>query len=430
MTVESDDTTIAHPAVGATVPGRFAGAMAGGTAGLILVQAGWVFAGMDYTIYSSALPLILADLHISIPTGGLIFFLSLQGTWIGSLLVPVIADYFGRRRAMMGNILLYALTTGAVAFAASSAYLTVARFLVNFGIGAEQPIGATYLAERWNPKTRARAMGFMQSGFAIGLLIASLLLATIAPVYGWRPLFLIGAIPALLVVGFRFWLPESEKWKERQEQKRRAQSAETARSSGFTMGQLFTPELRKATLVGTILLLAGNTAGGGILAWAPTYLKVARGLDIGAVGWLGVVQALGLLFGYNMSGVLSDWTSRRVSLMVAFGLGIVSLIAFGLVTNLVLVAIALFLVGAALGGQFGNFITYLSELFPTAARATGVGWCMGIGLVAWSIVPLVLGFLAPNGNFGTLFAILGGTACLIGIITAFLGPETKDRPLA
>ncbi len=80
MTVESDDTTIAHPPVGATVPGRFAGAMAGGTAGLILVQAGWVFAGMDYTIYSSALPLILADLHISIPTGGLIFFLSLQGT--------------------------------------------------------------------------------------------------------------------------------------------------------------------------------------------------------------------------------------------------------------------------------------------------------------------------------------------------------------
>jgi putative MFS transporter len=429
MTVESDDTTIAHPPVGTTVPGRFAGAMAGGTAGLILVQAGWIFAGMDYTIYSSALPLILADLHISIPTGGLIFFLSLQGTWIGSLLVPVIADYFGRRRAMMGNILLYALTTGAVAFAASSAYLTVARFLVNFGIGAEQPIGATYIAERWNPRTRARAMGFMQSGFAVGLLIASLLLATVAPRYGWRPLFLVGAIPALLVVGFRFWLPESEKWKEHQEQKRRAQASEAERSSGFTMGQLFTPTLRRATLVGTVLLLAGNTAGGGILAWAPTYLKVARGLDIGAVGWLGVVQALGLLVGYNMSGVLSDWTSRRISLMVAFGLGIVSLIAFGLVTNLALVAIALFLVGTALGGQFGNFITYLSELFPTAARATGVGWCMGIGLVAWSIVPLVLGLLAPTGNFGTLFAILGGAACLIGIITAFLGPETKDRPL-
>jgi putative MFS transporter len=417
MTVESDDTTIAHPPVGATVPGRFTGAMAGGTAGLILVQMGWIFAGMDYTIYSSALPLILADLHISIPTGGLIFFLSLQGTWIGSLLVPVIADYFGRRRAMMGNILLYALTTGAVAFAASSAYLTVARFLVNFGIGAEQPIGATYIAERWNPKTRARAMGFMQSGFAIGLLFASLLLATIAPTYGWRPLFLIGALPALLVVGFRFFLPESEKWKELQE-KKRANPAEM-QHSGFTMGQLFTPSLRKATIVGTILLLAGNTAGGGILAWAPTSLKVARGL----------VQALGLLFGYNMSGVISDWTSRRVSLMIAFGLGIISLVAFGLVTNLVLVAVAIFLVGAALGGQFGNFITYLSELFPTAARATGVGWCMGIGLVAWSIVPLVLGLLAPTGNFGTLFAILGGTACLIGIITAFVGPETKGKAL-
>jgi len=116
--------------------------------------------------------------------------------------------------------------------------------------------------------------------------------------------------------------------------------------------------------------------------------------------------------------------------MLAFGLGILSLIAFGVVTNLVLLAVAIFLVGMALGGQFGNFITYLSELFPTAARATGVGWCMGIGLVAWSIVPLVLAGLAPTGNFGTLFAIFGGAACLIGIVTAFLGPETKGKPLA
>ncbi len=422
MTVAKDDSQVVRPARGLT------GAMAGGTAALVLVQAGWIFAGMDYTIYSSALPLILADLHISIVTGGIIFFLSLQGTWIGSLLVPIVADYLGRRRVMMANILLYALTTGAVAFAATNWYLTLARFLVNFGIGAEQPVGATYISERWDPRTRARAMGFMQSGFAIGLLLASLLLATVGAAYGWRVLFLIGALPALLVVAFRFWLPESEKWTEHREQVRAG--TVDPEESGFSLAQLFTPSLRKATLIGTILLLAGNAAGGGILAWAPTFLKVSRGLDISSVGWFGVVEALGLLVGYNMAGVVSDWTSRRVSLMLAFGLGILSLIAFGVVTNLVLLAVAIFLVGMALGGQFGNFITYLSELFPTAARATGVGWCMGIGLVAWSIVPLVLAGLAPTGNFGTLFAIFGGAACLIGIATAFLGPETKGKPLA
>ena len=421
-----DEATARPPAGMAT--GGFAKAMGGGTAALILVQAGWIFAGMDYTIYSSALPLILADLNISITTAGIIFFLSLQGTWIGSLLIPVIADYFGRRRVMMGNILLYSLTTGAVAFAATNWYLTLARFLVNFAVGAEQPVGATYISERWNPKTRARAMGFMQSGFAIGLLLASILLATVGATYGWRVLFVIGALPALLLVGFRFWLPESEKWVEIRDQKR-AGTLDPAQS-GFTLAQLFTPGLRRATLIGTILLLAGNTAGGGILAWAPTFLKVARNLDISSVGWFGVVLALGLLFGYNMAGVLADWTSRRVSLMVAFALGIVSLIAFGIVTNLTLLAIAIFLVGAGLGGQFGNFIVYLSELFPTAVRATGVGWCMGIGLVAWSIVPLLLGFLAPTGDFGTLFAILGGGACLIGIIAAYFGPETKGKALA
>lgn len=418
----ADQATVARPA------GAFAGAMAGGGVGLILVQAGWIFAGMDYTIYSSALPLILDDLNISITTGGVIFFLSLQGTWIGSLLVPVLADYFGRRRAMMGNILLYALTTGAVAFAASNVYLTIARFLVNFGIGAEQPVGATYIAERWNPKTRARAMGFMQSGFAIGLLLASILLATVGATWGWRVLFLIGALPALLVVGFRFWLPESKQWEEHKERMRAGTASEAEKK--FTLGQLFTPELRYATLIGTVLLLAGNAAGGGILAWAPTYLKVARGLDIASVGWFGTALAFGLLFGYNMAGVVSDWTSRRVSLMIAFALGIAALIAFGVVTNLVALAIAIFLVGTALGGQFGNFITYLSEMFPTAARATGVGWCMGIGLVVWSIVPLVLGILAPTGEFGTLFAIFGATACLIGIIAAFFGPETKGKALA
>ena len=129
-------------------------------------------------------------------------------------------------------------------------------------------------------------------------------------------------------------------------------------------------------------------------------------------------------------GIVSDWTSRRTSLMIFFALGIVALIAFGLAGSITLLAVAYFVVGVAGGGQFGNFITYLSEMFPTSARATGVGWCMGIGLVAWSIVPLVLGLLAPTGNFGTLFAVLGGSACLLGIIGTFLGPETKGQALA
>jgi len=425
----SVDDRAAHPAVSTRAPAEgFAGAMAGGSAALTLVMMGWLFSGMDYSIYASALPLILDDLKISIPSGGLIFFLSLQGLWIGSILVPIIADRYGRRRVMMGNILLYGLTTGLVALSQTSWYLTLARFLVNFGVGAEQPVGATYIAERWDPKTRARAMGFMQSGFAVGLLLASLLLATLAPTFGWRILFVIGALPALLVVAFRFWLPESEKYEEMRE--KRESGALAAEQQRFPIAQLFSPELRRATIIGMIILLAGNAAGSGILAWAPTFLKVNRGLDIGSVGWFGVVDAIGLFVGYNLAGVVSDWTSRRVSLMTFFGLGIVALIAFGVVTNLVLLAVAIFLVGVAGGGQFGNFITYLSELFPTASRATGVGWCMGIGLVAWSIVPLVLGYMAPTGDFGTLFAVLGGGACLLGIIGAFLGPETKGKALA
>src|SRR5260370_29863472 len=92
--------------------------------------------------------------------------------------------------------------------------------------------------------------------------------------------------------------------------------------------------------------------------------------------------------------------------MVFFALGIISLIAFGIVTNLALLAVAIFLVGVAGGGQFGNFITYLSELFPTSSRAPGVGWCMGIGPVPWSIWPRALGYPAPTGDFWTPFALV------------------------
>jgi len=422
----ANDPTVAGPAQPAE--DRFAVAMAGGGVALTLVLMGWLFSGMDYSIYASALPLILNDLHISIPSGGVIFFLSLQGLWVGSIAVPIVADYVGRRRVMMGNILLYALTTGAVALSQTAWFLTLARFLVNFGVGAEQPVGATYISERWNEKTRARAMGFMQSGFAVGLLLASLLLATLAPRFGWRILFVIGALPALIVVAFRFWLPETSRFEEMR--KKREQGALAKEEQGFPIAQLFTPTLRRATIIGMIILLAGNAAGSGILAWAPTYLKVNRGLDIASVGWLGTIDAIGLFVGYNLAGIVSDWTSRRTSLMIFFALGIVALIAFGLAGSITLLAVAYFVVGVAGGGQFGNFITYLSGMFPTSARATGVGWCMGIGLVAWSIVPLVLGLLAPTGNFGTLFAVLGGSACLLGIIGTFLGPETKGQALA
>jgi MFS family permease len=420
----TEDQTAGAKTIGTTV-----GFGSRTTFALFIVQAGWILASMDYSIYNFALPLIIQDLKISLPTAGLIFFLSLQGTFIGSLVVPLLADYFGRVRAMTANILLYAITTGAVAFAPSIAFLTIARFLVNFGVGGEQPVGASYISEEWNPRTRGRAMGFMQSGYALGALLASLLLATVGSRFGWRPLFVLGIIPALLVVGIRFWLPESRKWTTSQEQKSQIAAEEAREQAGFKLGQLFAPDLRKTTIIGTVLLIAGNIAGGGVFAWAPTFLKLERGLDIASVGWYGIVLSLGQFLGYNAFGFIADLIGRRITMAIYFGLGILSVIAFGLVTNLMLLIFATFFVGFTLAGIFSGFIIYLSELFPTRARATGMGWCMGIGLFFWALVPYILGLLAPGSDFGTLFAISTPVACLIGLVTLIFAPETKGREL-
>jgi MFS family permease len=419
-----------NQSTGATVVGSAQVAKSAGTIALLVVQAGWILAAMDYSIYNFALPLIIQDLKLSLPTAGLIFFLSLQGTFIGSLVVPILADYFGRVRAMAGNILLYALTTAAVAFAASGAFLTIARFLVNFGVGGEQPVGASYISEEWNSRTRGRAMGFMQSGYAIGTLLASILLATVGANYGWRPLFIIGVLPALMVVVIRLWLPESRKWtRSREERLQKVRSEERETGDRFVVAQLFAPDLRKFTIIGTILLIVGNAAGGGVFAWAPTFLKLERGLDISSVGWFGIVLALGQLVGYNAFGFIADIIGRRPTMAIYFGLGILSIVAFGLVTNLQLLAFSTFFVGFALAGVFSGFIIYLSELFPTRARATGMGWCMGIGLFFWALIPFLLGVLAPSSDFGTLFAISTPVACVIGLITLIFAPETKGRTL-
>jgi MFS family permease len=423
----------ASPAAGVaalTGPVDVVGAAYAGKLALFVVQAGWILAAMDYSIYAFALPLILDDLNISIPDAGLIFFLSLQGTFIGSLVVPILADYFGRKRAMMGNVLLYSITTGAVAFAPTAWFLTLARFFVNFGVGGEQPVGASYISEEWDPRTRARAMGFMQSGFAIGTLLAALLLATVGAAYGWRALFLIGVLPALLVLVIRFKLPESRKWTAHQDQRRQALATNRADATeGFTLKQLFAPDLLRATIIGTILLIVGNTAGGGIFAWAPTFLNTERGLDIASVGWFGVVLALGQLAGYNGFGFLADALGRRPAFAIYFSCGILSVLVFGLVTNLPLLAFATFFVGFALAGVFSGFIIYLSELFPTRARATGMGWCMGIGLFFWALVPFILGVLAPGRDFGVLFVVSVIVACVIGLVTLLFAPETRGKEL-
>lgn len=426
----------------------------GGGLALFIVQAGWILAAMDFSIYNFALPLILEDLDISIPTAGLIFFLSLQGSFVGSITVPIIADYIGRKKAMMGNITLFSLTTGAVAFATGPVYLVIARFFVNFGVGGEQPVGAAYIAEEWNPKTRGRAMGFMQSGFALGTLLASLLLATVGAAYGWRPLFLIGVLPAFLVLIIRIWLPESEMWEQVRRQRRGRRSipppdavatpgppapAEIAAPAAsvvlsedeqrFTLRQLFTPGLIRATIIGTILLIVGNTAAGGIFAWAPTFLSIERGFDIATIGWFGVVLATGQLIGYNAFGWIADAIGRRPTFALYFSFGIVSVIVFSFVINVAMLAVAILFVGFTTAGTFAGFIIYLSELFPTSARATGVGWCMGIGLFFWALVPFVLGLLQPGSDFGTLFAWSAGGALVIGLITLLFAEETRGKTL-
>jgi MFS family permease len=386
---------------------------------------------MDYNIYNFALPMILDDLKISIPTAGLIFFLSSQGIFLGSLVLPIVADYIGRLKTMIFNVLLFSLGTVAIPFAGTAAHLVIARFVVTGAVGGEQPVGASYVAEEWPPKTRARALAFMQSGAAIGTLLASLLVALLAARAGWQVLFFIGVAPALMVLVLRFWMPESKRWlNDKEDREQGAKVVHADEESRFTLAQLFTPGLRKATLVGTLLLVLGNSASGGIFAWFPTFLAVERGLDISTVGWFGTILAVGMFLGYNAFGWAADALGRKKSFALTFSLGIVSIVVFSMVTNLALLGVATFVTGFSLASMFAGYVIYLTELFPTRARATGTGFCMGVGLFFWGLIPYVMSLVAPEGDFSLSFVIIGAGALVLSLVVILFAQETRGKVLA
>lgn len=415
---------------GSTSPTKRNAIRRGGITALAVIQASWILAYMDYNIYNFTLPLILKDFDISLPTAGLIFFLSGQGIVLGSILIPLLADKIGRLKTMIVNILGYAVATALIPLASSAWHLIAARFVVSAAVGGEQPVGAAYVAEEWSAKKRARAMSFMQSGAAIGTLLATLLVATLGATFGWKILFVIGLIPALLVFVLRFFMPESRKWEDAQHAKRKAPAEGSGAAQDTGVGKfadLFSPKYIRATVLGTVLLILINAAAGGIFAWYPTYLNVARGYDISSIGWLGIVLAIGMFVGYNAFGWSADKIGRRPTFSIAFVVGIGAIGAFTTVSNGAMLGVATFLTGLALAAPFAGYIIYLTELFETPVRATGTGFCMGVGLFFWGLVPYIMSLVAPGGDFSNVFVFIGAGSLLLSLILIWTGPETKGR---
>lgn len=410
---------------------------------LFVAWLGWVFDAMDATIYAIVLHPALHELlsggaaagPVSDQSigwyGGLIFSIFLIGWAIGGISFGIVADHLGRTKTLIATILLYAIFTGLAALSQDWWHLAVYRFLTALGIGGEWAAGAAIVAETWPEEKRAKAAGILQSAWAVGFFLAAIANLLLKD-HGWRTLFLVGVLPAFVVLLVRWWVKEPDRWVRAHHHDK-----PSARAGLFHLAELFAPSLRRATWVGSILAFVAVFGLWGATNWVPTLIRELpdlRGENAAAlaqyVSYAIMALNLGALCGYIGFGPMADRFGRRpiFGLMCAGSLIMLPLVYLMPRTYLE-VLMLLPILGFFNNGIFSGFPIYLPELYPTRLRATGAGFCFNAGRVLASASPFLTGSLvAALGSFNKAAATIG-LIYLLGLAVLPFAPETKGKPL-
>jgi len=387
---------------------------------LFAAQLGWMLDATDFLLFTYALRAIQPEFGLSDGAMAALVSIALVAGAIGGVTFGTLADRVGRVRAMTISILFYSLATAGLATSNSFLALAFWRFLVGFGMGGEWSCGSVLVAETWPAEHRAKAIGIMQSGWAIGALIAAGMSALLLERFGWRVLFLAGIFPAFVALIIRKTVREPEIWKRVERKESR-------------IAELFRRPLRKSTILASSLAALVLIAYWGLFTWLPGFLAtpVAKGgagftLTKSAL-WMIVVQ-LGSFAGYLSFGWIADRMGRRPAFtffMIAASI-VVPLYALAPSTTVLL------LIGPLVGffgsGYFSLFGALLAELYPTSVRATGQGFCYNIGRLASAGGPYVITLLAASHGLGAGIAINCVFFLLAAVVIWFL-PETQGRSL-
>ena len=389
---------------------------------LFAAQLGWMLDAMDFLLFTFAVLPIQKEFGLTKASMGGLTSVALIASAIGGIAFGRIADRIGRVRAMTFSILLYSVATAGMATSHSPWQLIVWRVLVGLGMGGEWSCGSVLVAETWPAKHRAKAMGIMQAGWAIGAMLAAGLSALVLERYGWRVLFLIGAAPAVVAFLIRRNVEEPPIWREQQQR-------EPARWSEM-FGSPYIRHVVLATLLASSVLLAFW----GVTSWLPGFL--ATPVSEGGAGltltkssaWLIALQ-VGAFFGYISFGWIADRIGRRpafTAFMIAAA-AVVPLFAFGARSPLTLLLLGP-LVGYFAHGYFSLFGAMLAELFPTRIRASAQGFCYNSGRLVSAIGPFAIGAAAVKYGLG--FSIAADAIFFaVGAVLIWLLPETKGATL-
>jgi len=389
--------------------------------------AGYATDAFDYMIYTMLIPTLIAVWGITRAEAGTIATVSLITSAIGGWAAGVLSDKYGRVRMLQVTVLWFSIFTFLSGFTHSYEQLLVTRALQGLGFGGEWSVGSVMVAEMIQARHRGKAVGLVQSAWAVGWGIAAIafwaVYALVAPELAWRILFWIGVLPALLILYIRRNLKDPEVY-----QASRARMKEEGDEGSFL--EIFSPKLFSTTLRASLLATGMMGAYYAITTWLPTYLKTERQLSVlNTSGYL-LVLILGSFIGYLTSAYLSDRIGRRRCFMLfACSAGVLIVLYTQIPITDSWMLVLGFPLGFFLSGIFSGMGAYLSELFPSRVRGSGQGFCYNIGRAIGAIAPALVGYLSDTVPLGIAIGYLAAGAYLLVILSVLTLPETRGREL-
>ena len=387
---------------------------------------GWVLDGFDFTILTFLLVDIQRSFTVDKALAGALGTITLIFRVAGGIGAGTAADRWGRKGPLMFSILWYSVFSFLGGFSTSYGMLFGIRALFGIGMGGVWAAGMPLTLEHWPSHLRGTASGMMQSGYSMGFLLSSLVFEFGYPLVshttdmGWRVMLWIGILPAFLVFFIMKGVKESPVWLERQRHLK-----EHKQRDSLSLVRLFKPDLVMTTLHTSILMGAFLFMYHSITYWYPTLLTQMHRPTLPFLAALNVGAIVGALVCGRMS---EGRLGRRGAATIATLVGILVIPLYVFTDNAALLGVGALMMGFFGAGNFGVVPGYLTERFPTVARAVGAGFAYHVGAGLGSFTPTLVGMLQDRGLPlpTAMAACIAGSGAMV-ILLLWLGPETRGR---